>query len=220
MQANEKQANEKPEGFRRVLSFDASTKTIGVSVIDYKEHWVTGLPQIGLVHSEAYSPPRKGNILARLHAVREKIAEYIATWEPDDVALEEIMLFMQGKSNAKTITSLAVLNRTVGLAIFDLMGKPPEMLHVSSIRASLKINDQRPKKEDMPDIVAHHLGITFPWIMDKKGKIAVESYDMADGIAVGLAFIVLNSAEKKPRKTSKKKTTRAKKPKRRKDGYS
>ena len=58
----------------------------------------------------------------------------------------------------------------------------------------------------MPELVAKHLGITFPYRLCKKGKIQVESYDMADGIAVALyyAFIITGQVKQKMKKSKVK----------------
>jgi hypothetical protein len=38
----------------------------------------------------------------------------------------------------------------------------------------------------MPALIESHLNIKFPYLYNKKQKIKVESYDMADAAAVGL----------------------------------
>ena len=71
-----------------------------------------------------------------------------------------------------------------------------------TIRHGLKIDGDFPKKEDMPALVAKHLGITFPYEYDKKGKVKVESYDKADGVAVALyqAFLLAGKVKRKGKK--------------------
>jgi Holliday junction resolvasome RuvABC endonuclease subunit len=170
---------------RRVLGFDASTTTIGVAVLDEIDGYVT------LVHLEHFKPPKKGDIFQRLSKVREFVAQTLKLFQPTDVALEDIILFMKGHSTAKTTSSLAVLNRTVGLTVYNEFGKSPELLNVMKIRHTLKIGKKLPPKEDIPELVAQTLGIKFPYLMNKVGKIAVENYDRADAIAVALAFIKL-----------------------------
>lgn len=188
-------------GKKRVLGFDASTTTIGVSVVDYDDS-----KQI-LVHCDYFKPPKDGDIFVRLATVRAFVFEMLDKYKPDDVALEDIILFMKGKSSAKTVTGLAVLNRTVGLAIFNHFGKPPVLLNVLKIRHALKEDKALPAKEDMPELIAKRLGIDFPYRYvsrgKTKGKIAVESYDMADGIAVSLGFI--ETSKIKPKVVKKKK---------------
>ncbi len=128
------------------------------------------------------------------------------------MALEDIILFMKGHSTAATVSALAVLNRTVGLAIYNQSGKPPELLNVMKVRHALKINKRLPGKEEIPDLVSHHLKIEFPWVFKEKGrgknkelKTIEENYDMADAMAVGLAYIKIKDIESQPKKPSKKK---------------
>ena len=85
---------------------------------------------------------------------------------------------------------------------FDYLKKSPELFNIMSIRHGLKLSKILPKKEEMPELIAHHLNIKFPYIYNKKGKIAVESYDMADGVAVALyyAFLVTGKIKRKIKK--------------------
>lgn len=179
----------------RVLGLDASTSTIGISVIDYTDDG-----EMTLVYCNYFKPPKNDDIFIRLAAVRGFIFDLLDKYKPDHVAIEDIILFMKGKSSAKTITGLAVLNRTVGLAVLNHYGTSPVLLNVLKIRHAIKI-DTLPSKEEIPELVAKHLNIDFPYKYKTKGKakgkIAVESYDMADGIAVGLAFIKLSKPKAK-----------------------
>lgn len=192
----------------RVLSLDASTTTIGLAVFDY-----TSFSDKKLVHHEYYKPPKEGDIFERLAQVREFIYSRLDTYKPDNVALEDIILFMKGHSTAATVSSLAVLNRTVGLAIYNHSGRSPELLNVMKIRHALKTGTTLPAKEEIPDLVAHHLNMEFPWVLKEKGRgkkkemrVIEENYDMADAMAVGLAYIKIKSVELAPKKkTSKKK---------------
>lgn len=182
------------------MGLDASTTTIGLSVIDFDNDSKV------LIHHEYFKPPKKGNIFERLATVRDFIYNRLDGYQPDMVALEDIILFMKGHSTAKTISSLAVLNRTVGLAVFNFLGKCPTLLNVMKIRHAIKLDKKLPSKDQIPDLVAYHLGWKeFPWIHSKKGKIMEENYDMADSIAVALAFIKISVIELKPKKTLKRK---------------
>jgi hypothetical protein len=94
----------------------------------------------------------------------------------------------------------------VGLTSYDYLGRAPELFSVMTIRHGLKLNKIFPKKEDMPELVAKHLGITFPYERTTKGKtkgkIKMESYDKADGMAVALyyAFVLTGKAKRKVKK--------------------
>ena len=93
---------------------------------------------------------------------------------------------MKGKSTAKTIIMLTTFNRMICLTSYDYLGSSPKLYSVMTIRHGLKTGKELPKKEEMPALVAQHLGITFPYEYNKKGNIKVESFDKADGMAVAL----------------------------------
>lgn len=188
---------------KSILSFDASTTTIGISVINYEPMVSFNKANPKLIYHDFFKPPKDGDIFERLAVVRNFVFEKLEKYNPDDVALEDIILFMKGHSTAKTVSSLAVLNRTVGLAIFNHAGHSPHLLNVMKIRHALKKDKELPPKETIPELVAEHLSIEFPWRFNKKEKVIVENYDVADAIAVGLAFIKLNAVEKPPEKRLK-----------------
>ena len=177
---------------RRVLGLDASTTTIGLSVLSYDEG------QISLDHSEYFKPPKKVDIFERLAVVRKYIIEKIDEFKPDDVVLEDIILFMAGNSTAKTISSLAVLNRTVGLAVYEKTGTPPFLFNVMKIRHAIKEDKKLRPKEEIPELVARILDIDFPYVLSKRGSRVKENFDIADSIACALCHIFL---ERKNNKT-------------------
>lgn len=172
-----------------VLGFDVSSSTIGFGVIDYD-----GYGQYKLIDSGYFKPNKKVSLFKSLELVKADVYNLIKKHNPDDIAIEDVVQFMAKKSTARTIITLAVYNRTVGLTCYEIHGKEPSLWSVMAIRHKLKLNKQFPPKEDMPNIIEKHLNITFPWItkiVKKKGKapekkICVESYDVADGICVAL----------------------------------
>lgn len=180
------------------MGLDASTSTIGLSVIEYDEKLMK------LIHYEYYKPASlsKVNELERLIQVKKFILDRIEKFNPDDVAIEDFARFMKGKSGAGTIIPLAILNRTICLTIYERLNKLPNILNVNTIRAKLKITNERPKKEEMPNIVAHHLNIEFPWIKKinkktKNEKLIEENYDIADSISCACAHIFINKIKVK-----------------------
>jgi Holliday junction resolvasome RuvABC endonuclease subunit len=188
-----------------ILGFDVSSKTIGWCVLE-TDGYVINFVKAGYV-----SPIKKGHIIDRIANTRDKIQDIINQVGPDYIGVEDIIQFMQGKSTAKTIIMLTTFNRMVGLLAHDYLLRAPELFNVMTIRHGLKTDKELPKKENIPELVAKHLGITFPYQLDKKGKIKVESYDMADGVAVALyySFILTGRVQrkvKKPKKAKKKKT--------------
>lgn len=180
----------------KVLGLDVSSTTIGICVLE-----IIG-EEIKFVSADYLKPIKKGSIIDRIIDTRNKIKEIIETIKPDYIAIEDIIQFMKGHSTAKTIITLTTFNRMICLLANDYLGKKPELFSVMTIRHGLKIDNILPKKEDMPELVAKHLGITFPYELNKKGKIKIESYDMADGVAVALyyAFLLTGKVKSKSKK--------------------
>lgn len=174
----------------RILGLDASTTTIGWSILETTGE---GKEDIRLITSGWWKPPKDGDIFSRLLTTKHFILKLLETHHPDKVVLEDIIFFMKGHSTAKTISSLAILNRTVGLTVLEALGESPELLNVMSVRHALKEAKVLPAKEEIPKRLEALLNISFPWTIKKNKKTGVdkiqsESYDEADGIAVALAW--------------------------------
>lgn len=201
----------------RILSLDASSSTIGMAVMDYDSS------SISLIHYEYFKPPKKGNIFERLSKTRFWIQKWVREFKPDVSAVEDIVLYMSKGSTAKTVTTLAIFNRMVGLTLLDEIGKPPFLYNALKIRHQIKPNKNLPAKEDMPELVADIIGFDFDYQMKKKRdgtwEIKEENQDMADAIACGLCHIYLDRAglaeasqiPKKKKKRGKKKSRKSKK---------
>lgn len=187
---------------KTVLAFDVSSTTIGYSVLSIDDF--TGM--INFKSASYLKPIKDGSIIERIVDTRNKISYIINKIKPDYIGIEDIIQFMQGKSTAKTIIMLTTFNRMIGLAAYDYLGRTPELFNVMTIRHGLKTSKILPKKEDMPELVAKHLGIKFPYELSTKGKtkgkIKVESYDKADGVAVALyyAFVLTGKVKRKVKK--------------------
>lgn len=182
----------------RVLSFDVSSTTIGYCVLDINDS--TG--DVIFVAADYVKPLKNGHITERIADTRDKIRKIMDVTKPDEIAIEDIVQFMKGQSTAKTIIMLTTFNRMIGLLAYDYLRKPPELYSVMTIRHGLKTGKDLPKKEDMPDLVAKHLGITFTYSLNKKGKPKPENYDIADGMAVATyhSFVLTGRVKRKGKK--------------------
>jgi hypothetical protein len=184
---------------KTVLSFDVSSTTIGWAVLGVDGY------SISLIKMDYLKPIKTGTIIERMVDTRDKVQKIIRDVKPDYIAIEDIIKFMAGHSTAQTIIMLTTFNRMIGLLAYDYLRRSPELFSVMTIRHGLKLNKIFPKKEDMPDLVAKHLGITFPYQVKKPkrltGKIAIktENYDMADAVAVGLYYAFLLTGRIKPK---------------------
>jgi Holliday junction resolvasome RuvABC endonuclease subunit len=188
----------------RVLGIDVSSTTIGYCILDIDQS-----NKISFIHANYLKPLKEGTIIERIVDTRNRLKDIMDGYQPDHIGVEDIIKFMKGKSSADTVVMLTTFNRMTCLLAHDHLQKSPELFNVLSIRHGLKQNNIFPKKEDMPELVAKHLGITFPYQFGKKGKVQEESYDMADGVAVALyyAFVLTGQVKRKIKKvgTVKKK---------------
>lgn len=184
----------------RVLGFDCSSTTIGYGLVEVDNN------KIKLISSGYIKPLKTGTIIENIVDTRDKIKEIIEELQPDYIAIEEIIKFMKGKSTASTIIMLTTFNRMLCLLAYDYLHKPPELCSVLSIRHGLKLNKILPKKEDMPELVSKHLGITFPYEYKKKSNRSTkpglkdENFDRADGIAVALFYALKLTGKLKKKK--------------------
>lgn len=189
----------------KLLSFDISSQNIGWAVFDYSQ------TNILLVDSGVIKPPKKnkGSIFFRLAETKKQIINLLNIYKPQEVAIEEIIKFIKGSSTANTIIALTQFNRMIGLACYENALLEPNLINVMTIRSQLKVNNITPSKEEIPKHIEHHLNMTFPWIYKinkrtKQSQIDPCSYDLADGIACGLAFIL--KQRPKPKKLKSKKS--------------
>lgn len=177
----------------RILGLDVSSATIGIAVIDCDD----GYKFQKLIAFEYIKPPKKGDIFERLEKTQKLIIDILEKYKPTDIAIEQIVQFMAGGSTAKTIISLTTFNRMVGLTCYKFLGRPPEMLSVMKIRHKLKLSKKLPKKEEIPALTQKRLGITLKPKYKKKRngtkEIAVEYFDMSDGLAVAICYMMICS---------------------------
>jgi len=168
-----------------VLGLDISSNTIGWCALKINE--IT--KKIIYLRSGFIKPFKSGNIVERLIQTRQEIISLIMDIKPDYIGIEDLIKFMP-KSTATTVVMLTSFNRMICLVCYDYLKRSPALFNVMSIRHGLKVNKILPKKEDIPELIAQHLDIKFPYIISTRGKknIKVESYDVADGCAVALYY--------------------------------
>jgi len=164
----------------RVLSLDISTTTIGIAVCSDQDKLTTE-------HLTYYKPSAKLSGLDKLLETKSDIMSIASKLSFDQIAIEDIAEHMAHASNSKTIISLAVMNRTVALALLERFKIHPKFYNVNSIRAGIKPKGYAGKlsKEDVPMAIEQLTGSSFLWEY-KKEKKTKENYDMADAAAVGL----------------------------------
>jgi Holliday junction resolvasome RuvABC endonuclease subunit len=103
---------------KRILGLDISSSTIGLSIINWDGY------QENLIHTEYYKPKKEKdqNFIITLKETREFIMNFVKTWQPTEVVVEDFLLAMINRSTAQTIVKLAIVNRTCCLAVMDSFG--------------------------------------------------------------------------------------------------
>lgn len=171
------------------MGLDCSTSAMGVSIIKEEDDGT-----LIFKHVEHYNPIKKDtHILDTLKWVKEYIILKLKEFSPDEVVIEEYIKFMKGHSSSDSTISLAVLNRTICLAIYEYTGKKPWIVNVNTIRAAIKPKNYhlpRVPKEEILNVVCQILNIQWNWLIGKKGKIEPENFDRSDSLAcaIGLSY--------------------------------
>ena len=175
---------------RKILGIDCSSATVGWGLVG-----ITGT-HIELI-AYGHIKPLKPNydLMIRLDDIYDRVVELCDELKPDCVAIEDLILFMKNMSQAKTIIMLASFNRVVSLAAYRETKSNVNLLSVQHIRKLIKSQINRAeviKKEDMPEIIKNNLSSKFKFALNRKGAIAKEAGDEADGIAVAWAYAIEN----------------------------
>src|SRR5690606_31545725 len=165
---------------KTIIGLDVSSKTIGWSVIT-----IDAKNNLKKKASGYIKPIKTNDPIYNIASTRDKIIDLFKKYKPDYIGIEDIIKFMKGGSTATTIITLTTFNRMISLAAYDYLGESPNLFNVLSIRHGIKI-ENLPKKEEIPELVSHHLNYKFDYELDKNGNKREENFDEADGIAVGL----------------------------------
>ena len=197
---------------RIIMGIDGSTSTIGLSIVEESDD---GKPIFK--HVEHYKPLKDIHILDILKHTKEYITSKLKEFSPDEVIIEEYIKFMLGKSSSDSTISLAVINRTICMTIYEYLNKKPYIVNVNTIRAIIKPKNYhlpRVPKENVLPVICEHLGIEWEWLTSKKGKVLEENFDRSDACAAALSLILglkngrIKLEEVYPNKKSKKKKSK------------
>lgn len=166
----------------KILGFDVSSTTIGYCFLEISNK------QIIYKDSGYIKPIKTGSIIHRLNDTRNKVISILNKYNPDSIAIEDIIQFMAGRSNAISIITLATFNRMIGLTCHLFLNKEPYLYSVNKIRNGIKLvkKSKAPKKEEIPEVVSNLLKIKFPYEYNRKKNLKPENFDRADAIAVAL----------------------------------
>ena len=118
----------------KIIGFDISSTTTGWCVLDVDAE----LKNIKYIDSGYFKPIKDGTIFDRLSHSKEQIIKILDEHKPDEVVIEDLIQFMKGHSTAKTIITLSLFNRNVGMVAYDYLEKNPtaaaQIPHINYVR--------------------------------------------------------------------------------------
>jgi len=168
------------EGY--LLGLDVSTFCTGFSIWNLSENKFATAGHIPLknvkdLHSRVDAVSK---VLDELNDNTDKIVE---------IVIEDIITkFISGKSNIKTIITLASFNAIIQRKCYEMLGKPPTMMNVLRARnlAQCKVPRGTPSKNFiLRRVMEIHPEVkTLLPLMKTKAEFAKEAFDIADAIVV------------------------------------
>ncbi len=181
-----------------LLGLDVSTKTIGISLFNYKGELLE------LTHISPKAKPEPKTKTEELVKKADLFFEFIQKYKNlgiKYVVIEEPLL---RSNNVNTVGTLLRFNGMVTKICYDVLGIVPEYVSTYEARKNafpslmqpnssgkLVLFGGLPKDIDKKKIVWDLVSKREPeinWLLDKKGQLKKENYDMSDAYTVMLAF--------------------------------
>jgi hypothetical protein len=186
------------EGEYFILGLDVSTKTIGISLFNNKGQLLE------LTHISPKIKPVPETKTEELIKKADLFAEFVSKYSKMNikhVLIEEPLL---RSNNVNTVGTLLRFNGMVTKICYDILNVTPEYISTYEARknafpelmqpgASGKIVlfGAHPKDIDKKRVIWDLVSKREPkinWLLDKKGELKKENYDMSDSYVVALAF--------------------------------
>jgi hypothetical protein len=186
------------EGEYFILGLDVSTKTIGISLFNNKGQLLE------LTHISPKIKPVPETKTEELIKKADLFAEFVSKYSKMNikhVLIEEPLL---RSNNVNTVGTLLRFNGMVTKICYDILDITPEYISTYEARknafpelmqpgASGKIVlfGAHPKDIDKKRVIWDLVSKREPkinWLLDKKGELKKENYDMSDSYVVALAF--------------------------------
>jgi RNase H-fold protein (predicted Holliday junction resolvase) len=190
------------EGEYFILGLDVSTKTIGISLFNNKGQLLE------LTHISPKIKPVPETKTEELIKKADLFAEFVSKYSKMNikhVLIEEPLL---RSNNVNTVGTLLRFNGMVTKICYDILDVTPEYISTYEARknafpelmqpgASSKIVlfGGYPKDIDKKRVIWNLVSKREPrinWLLDKKGELKKENFDMSDAYVVALSFMHTN----------------------------
>lgn len=181
-----------------LLGLDVSTKTIGISLFNNKGELLE------LTHISPKAKPRPKSKTEELVKKADLFFDFIQKYKNmgiKNIVIEEPLL---RSNNVNTVGTLLRFNGMVTKICYDVLGVVPEYISTYEARKNafpslmqpntsgkLVLFGGLPKDVDKKKIVWDLVSKREPeinWLLDKKGQLKKENFDMSDAYTVMLAF--------------------------------
>ena len=191
------------EGEYFILGLDVSTKTIGISLFNNKGQLLE------LTHISPKIKPVPETKTEELIKKADLFAEFVGKYSKMNikhVLIEEPLL---RSNNVNTVGTLLRFNGMVTKICYDILDVTPEYISTYEARknafpelmqkgASSKIVlfGDYPKDIDKKRVIWGLVSKREPrinWLLDKKGELKKENFDMSDAYVVALSFMRMNN---------------------------
>lgn len=186
-----------------LLGLDVSTKTIGVSLFNNKGELLE------LTHISPKAKPEPKSKTEELVKKADLFFNFIVKYKKlniKNIVIEEPLL---RSNNVNTVGTLLRFNGMVTKMCYDVLGVVPEYISTYDARkyafpelmqpnttGKPVLFGGMPKDVDKKKVVWEKVNARQPeinWILDKKGQLKKENFDMSDAYTVALAFAHLNN---------------------------
>ena len=164
-----------------ILGLDISTSKIGYAIVDKDEN---------LVLSKFLKFKSDVPLEKRAKAFEERMLNLMVKYDIQQIFVEQpFMAFSGGKTTAVTMSKLQRFNGMCCYGIFNLFGRPPELIAANSARSAVGL--KRKRGEDIKKKVIAWVQATYPedFLIEytRHGNPKPGTDDMADAVIIALA---------------------------------
>lgn len=182
-----------------ILGLDVSTKTIGVSLFNNAGELLE------LTHISPVAKPTPSSKTEELIKKADLFSDFILKYSKMNIkhiVIEEPLL---RSNNVNTVGTLLRFNGMVTKICYDVLGVTPVYISTYEARKNafpelmqpgstnkIVLFGAYPKDIDKKRVIWEKVSEREPqikWLLDKKGKLKKENFDMSDSYTVGLSFM-------------------------------
>jgi RNase H-fold protein (predicted Holliday junction resolvase) len=184
-----------------LLGLDVSTKTIGVSLLDNNGQLLE------LTHISPKAKPVPDSKTEELIKKADLFAEFIKKYEKMKAKIKHVVIEepLLRSNNVNTVGTLLRFNGMVTKITYDIIGVVPEYISTYEARKNAFPELMQPGSTKKPVLFGAYPQSTdkkmviwekvserepnIKWLLDAKGALKKENFDMADSYTVALSYL-------------------------------